>query len=218
MCWHGSPLGVGWSASARRANVKFIRLPRRLIFSLSAQPWGFFPSLAVQLGVPEPDRRFLGRWTPRHSVDDYVRDSRDKVLRIIQMICFRVNRGWRPDESLTVERIFELSGHTWDLEEFVFTPLGSRFEPSAPPPDLDKEPALEPVVSESEAEASQPAAGSQPVGLHGGQWAEEFASDGLLGRSSTSGSAGSGVGPKDGVRLCPSSSRPLQTPPPRFMP
>ena len=73
---------------------------------------GFMPGLAFALNVSEEDRRFLGRWTPKASVDDYVRGSRDKVLRLVHEICNAVKSGWRPDESWTLEQILRLTGST----------------------------------------------------------------------------------------------------------
>ena len=81
---------------------------------------GLMAYLGSQLGISKPELNNLGRWKPQESVDDYVRDNRLSVLRVVKRIVVAVRSGWRPDESFTVERALDRCGDA-DASSFAFS-------------------------------------------------------------------------------------------------
>ena len=62
---------------------------------------GVLNTWGVEAGVSKERLQFLGRWTPKESVEDYARSSRAVVIGIAKEIGEKIRSGWRPDEAIT---------------------------------------------------------------------------------------------------------------------
>ena len=93
---------------------------------------GWVAGMGLQLGLPKPRLVFAGRWVPKDSVEDYARESRAAVLRNVEDVTLAIRKGWRPDESLTLDRMAERGVHIASMQDFVqYDPLRMNKEERA---------------------------------------------------------------------------------------
>ena len=57
--------------------------------------------MGIECQIDKERLQFLGRWTPKESVEDYARSSRAVTLGVIKEVGKKIREGWLPDESLT---------------------------------------------------------------------------------------------------------------------
>jgi len=93
---------------------------------------GWVAGMGLQLGIPKARLVFAGRWVPKDSVEDYARESRAAVLKNVEEVTLAVRKGWRPDESLTLDRMAERGVDIAAMQDFVhYDPLRMNKEERA---------------------------------------------------------------------------------------
>ena len=121
---------------------------------------GVLDTWGVECGISKTRLQFLGRWTPKESVDDYARSSRAIVLGIVKEVSERIRAGWRPDESITGLRAKERCSQTsLDTSGFLFGDCQwsqdkERVLEECRKPDIEEENWVPPQAENTESDAT----------------------------------------------------------------